>query len=100
VRPVSSWGGKPFAEDDGELCVSLNHSRGGPFHSSVALLRTRYSSLSAASSFGKPPGSDSTGAWSSTARSLWSCTGPVLGKYLVRITPGQQRSNSSFSIEM
>jgi Transposase, Mutator family len=35
--------------------LASNHSRGGRFHSSAALLKTKYSSFIAASSFGKCP---------------------------------------------
>ena len=35
--------------------LASNHSRGGRFHSSAALFKTKYSSFIAASSFGKCP---------------------------------------------
>lgn len=46
---------EPFAEVDGELCLCLDPPRDAGFHCSAALLSTRYSGFTAASSPGKWP---------------------------------------------
>ena len=53
MRLISSLSDEPLAEDDGELGLGLEPLTRRP--SSAALLRTRYSNLMAASSFGKWP---------------------------------------------
>jgi hypothetical protein len=55
VRLISSLSDEPFAEDDGELGLGLEPLTRRPLPFPAALLRTKYSSLMAASSFGKWP---------------------------------------------